>query len=229
MARTIGIRIPQHYQLGLAKIISLSESSVDELITLLENTPITLDLKKSIDSISTKVTTLSTEDAKSVIETTNSLYELRNQISPQLQPEEFIETIVGAMNESENESLKLSDENLEKFKQKLSALLSVKSLSIRTKAINLILDHENILHHTNLVTDIRPVFGSKVEESPIGAVLVHTLKLEYKQNDEIKNFYVALDDEDIITLINSLKRTQTKSESLKKLLDKAGLSNFEIE
>jgi len=209
--------------------LNFYRKALDELITLLENTPITLDLKKSIDSISTKVTTLSTEDAKSVIETTNSLYELRNQISPQLQPEEFIETIVGAMNESENESLKLSDENLEKFKQKLSALLSVKSLSIRTKAINLILDHENILHHTNLVTDIRPVFGSKVEESPIGAVLVHTLKLEYKQNDEIKNFYVALDDEDIITLINSLKRTQTKSESLKKLLDKAGLSNFEIE
>jgi len=227
MANTIGLRIPEPYQLGLTKIISLQDESIDELIKLLENIPISIVSKKSVENLVTKVRTISTEDAEKITETIYSLYHLKNQL---LLPEseDFLDVIIDAMNTSKNDSLKLSNGQLEKFKQKLSALLNVNSLSIITKASNLRTDHNNVLKDVSLITDIRPIFGDNVDDSPLGVVLVHTLKIVYEQNDELKNFYVALDDDDLTTFINPLKRAQAKSESLRKFVDKVGLQNFDI-
>lgn len=228
MANTIGLRIPKNYQLGLEKIISLTDESVEELITLLENAPISTDSKKIIESLAIEVQTISAkDDAGKILETIYSLYELKDQL-PLPESEDFLDVIIDAMNESENDSLKLSNEHLENFKRKLSALLNVNSLSIRTKASNLRLDHHNVLKDVSLITDMRPVFGSKVDEKPIGIVLAHTLKIIYEQDEELKNFYVALDDDDLTTFVNSLKRAQTKSESLRKFVNETGLQSFDI-
>ena len=227
MANTFGLRIPEHYQLGIAKIISLRDESFNEIITLLESIPISINSKKSIESLASKAQTISAEDVEKITETIYSLYQLKNQL-PLSESEDFLDVIVDAMNTSENDSLKLSNGALEKFKQNLSALLNVSSLSIGTKASNLRTDHKNILKDVSLITDIRPVFGESIDDSPLGIVLVHNLKLVYEQDDELKNFYVALDDDDITTFISSLKRAQNKSESLRKFTEKSGLQSFDI-
>ena len=102
-------------------------------------------------------------------------------------------------------------------------------MSLRTKAANLIVDNQIIFRDAKLISDIRPVFGSEVEELPIGTVLVHTLKIEYIESEFPKNFHVALDDKDVEKLITLLKRTQLKAESLRKLVKSVGLSNYEVE
>lgn len=226
MASSISLRIPEDYQTGLAKIISLNDESVNEIISILENEPINYDSKKMIESSANKVKTTSLNDAEEIIGTIYSLYELKNHLP--LSESAFIDIIADAMNSGENNSLKLANENLEEFKQKLSAFLNVNSLSIRTKAGNIRVDHNNILKNTSLITDIRPVFGNNVDDLPLGMVLVHTLKIVYEQNDELKKFYVALDDNDLTTFINSLKRAQNKSESLRKFTNKVGLQNLDI-
>lgn len=225
MANIIGLRIPPNYQLGLAKVISLNNESIAEIITLLEN--VSIDSKKSIEALAANAQTISAEDAEKIIETIYSLYQLKNQI-PLSEFDDFSDVIIDAMNDSENEALKLSDENLADFKQKFSALLNVNSLSIRTKAQNLRLEHANVLKDMSLITDLRPIFGDNVDENPVGIVLVHTLKIVYEQNDESMNFYFALDDDDLTEFISVLKRAQIKSESLRKFADKTGLHSFDI-
>lgn len=225
MANTIGLRIPPNYQLGLAKIISLNNESIAELITLLEK--VSIDSKKSIETLASNAQTLAAEDAEKIIETIYSLYQLKNQM-PLSESDDFSDVIIDAMNDSENEALKISEENLSDFKQKFSALLNVNSLSIRTKAQNLRMEHTNVLKDMSLITDLRPIFGDNVDETPAGIVLVHTLKIVYEQNDEPMNFYFALDDDDLSKFISVLKRAQVKSESLRKFADKTGLHNFDI-
>ncbi|MGI8882929.1 MAG: hypothetical protein ACR2IA_01625 [Pyrinomonadaceae bacterium] len=226
MARFIR-RIPEDYQSGLARVVSLSNNDINELLTIFENTPVILNGKKFNQELLPKITFLESVEARNLIETIGSLYELRNQLD--LTTEEFVDEITDVMKESQNKKLKLTESNYKKFKQRLTDLLAIKTLALRSKAVNLIVDHSVIFQDAKIVSDIRPIFGLNIEESPIGSVIIHNLKIEYKQNDEIKNFYIALDEKDITTLLGLLKRTQTKSESLKSFIANSGLSNFDVE
>lgn len=226
MARFIR-RIPEDYQSGLVKIVSLNDKQLKELLQIFENTPVILNVKKFNQVLLPKINFLESVEAKNLIETIGSLYELRNELD--LSTEEFVDEVTDVMKESQNKKLKLTANNYEKFKQRLTVLLDVKTLALRAKAVNLIVDHDIIFQAAKIVSDIRPIFGFNIEESPIGSVLIHNLKIEYKQNDEIKNFHIALDEKDVTTLLNLLKRTQTKSESLKAFIVNSGLSNFDVE
>ena len=226
MARFIR-RIPEEYQTGLAKIVSLSDSHIKELLEIFENTPVILNVKKFNQELLPKINFLESGEAKNLIETIGSLYELRSQLD--LSTEEFVDEITNVVKESQNKKLKLTENNNKKFKQRLTDLLAVKTLGLRSKAVNLIVDHDIIFQDAKMVTDIRPIFDSNIEKSPIGAVIIHNLKIEYKQNDEIKNFYIALDEKDVTTLLGLIKRTQTKSESLKTFISNSGISNFDVE
>ena len=133
------------------------------------------------------------------------------------------------MSESGDDALKPSNFSLETFQEKFHALLNIKSLSSRTKAANLIVDNQIIFKDAKIISDIRPIFGDNIEDQPIGAVIVHRLKIVYDENDELKNFHIALDEKDVESLIGHLKRTQTKSKSLKRFINSSGLSSYEIE
>ncbi len=68
------------------------------------------------------------------------------------------------------------------------------------------------------MTDIRPIFGPDPENEPESAVIVHTLKISYHEGRQIKEFFLALDPEQVDELIGVLERASLKSESLKRML-----------
>ena len=226
MARYIN-RIPDDYKSGIRTIISLSDKDLDTLIKLFEENPIVLNIREFNQKILPKIDFLESSDANKLIDTIGSLYELRLNLD--ISTEEFVDEIVAVINEDKDDLLDISPENIDKFKERLSHLLNIKSLSLRTKAANLIVDNQIIFRDAKLISDIRPIFGADVEDAPIGTVLVHTLKLEYIENDYPKSFHIALDDTDVTNLITLLKRTQIKSETIRKLIKSVGLLNYEVE
>lgn len=226
MARFIR-RIPEDYQSGLETIVSLNQKQLEELLQIFEVTSVILNVKKFYQELVPKINFLEPLEAKNLVETIGSLYELRTQLD--LSTEEFVDEIIDVMKESQNKRLKLKNSDYEKFQQRLISLLDIKTLALRAKAVNLIVDHDIIFVDAKIISDIRPIFGLNIEESPIGSVIIHNLKIEYKQNNDFKSFHIALDEKDIITLLGLLKRTQTKSESLKEFINNSGLPNFDIE
>jgi len=64
---------------------------------------------------------------------------------------------------------------------------------------------------------------------PAGALIVHTLKLEYKQGNEEKDFYIALDTNDVKKLREQLDRAEQKAESIKLMLNQAQVSYLDVE
>jgi hypothetical protein len=70
---------------------------------------------------------------------------------------------------------------------------------------------------------MRPVFDANVNEPPTGMVLTHTLKLEYHRNGKHTEIHIALDREDINSLLAVLVRAEEKSATLTSILGKTNL------
>jgi predicted RNA-binding protein YlqC (UPF0109 family) len=124
-----------------------------------------------------------------------------------------------------NESLILPEEEQNEFQDKMSKLLSLSTLGVASKIEQLREDFAKTFHAAKILTDIRPVFA-KPEERPVGAAVTHTLKIEYHEEGEHKEFYVALDAEDLEKLKAVLQRAGAKASSLKSLLKAANLPDL---
>ncbi len=150
--------------------------------------------------------------------------ESRIKDDPQFSASDVAEGMALEMEEISSKELRSppDEEQRDHFQGRLLALLSIDALSTVARAGGLLLENEHSLRQTRVVTDIRPVFESeKPDASPAGAVIVHTLKISYWADNEVKNFFVALDTNDVRELSQQLERANAKAESIKKsVLDK---------
>lgn len=90
-------------------------------------------------------------------------------------------------------------------------------------------EHEHVLCEPRVLTDLRPVFGKN--EEPAAGVIVHTMKIKYHEGayGPLKEFFVALNSEDIEELRDILDRATRKEESLRRLATEAGLRCLDLE
>jgi hypothetical protein len=57
---------------------------------------------------------------------------------------------------------------------------------------------------------------------------VHSLKLVYRSEGVPRDFYVALDSQDVKSLLDVLQRAVSKEESLRGLVEEKGLTILEV-
>ena len=57
---------------------------------------------------------------------------------------------------------------------------------------------------------------------------IHILRLRYHEGKETKEFFVALDSEDVVDLLRLLRRAQVKESTLKRLLAECAIPQVEI-
>jgi len=93
------------------------------------------------------------------------------------------------------------------------------SLAISAKASELRTEHQRVICVANcrVLTDLRPVFLENVGQSPKAIILQHILKLAYHDDTsrEPKEFFLALDGEDLRRLKGLIERAVAKERSLR--------------
>ena len=82
--------------------------------------------------------------------------------------------------------------------------------------------------NAKILSDIRPIFGPKIESGPVAAVVTHTLKLGYHEEGEHKQFFVVLDDADLVTFQEVIQRAREKSDALDNLLGASKLPRLGV-
>ncbi len=213
------LRIPEEYRRGFAKLIVLEDDPLGELLAAFEEENPTLYYSEFSERVASRVSTVPAEDIDAIVETLVSLYEIRPNVGTQIP--EFAELLVEAVERSEDGELQLTNENRDRFKDRLVRLLDVAALDATSKALDVLLEHEHTLHSARIMTDIRPIFGSNTEDPPEAMLINHMLKLSYHdESEEVKEFYVALDTEAVSLLIKTLERANSKAESLKRMLER---------
>ena len=216
------MRIPKPYEVGLVKIFNLSENAIYSLTVALADAKPTLKSKAQAASIAAKVQGITVQDIESLIDTLASLSLAR--MSMEMSISEFAENIVEAIEESEIKPQNLNEDTRSLFKSKLESLLDIGVIRIAAKADEVLHQHEHALSRVRIFTDIRSVFGDEPKAVPEAVVIVHTLKLTYIQEGDLKDFFVAMDASDIKMLRDALDRAEQKAESLKSLLSQSNLS-----
>lgn len=223
------LRLPEPLITGLSKIPSLTEENIQEILSVLENYPPTILQQRVFDQeIASKLKTIPIDDAKAIIEALLGVYAGRAGTTLTLPI--YIQDIAEALQDEKRDSTEWteSDETLAQFKERLTRLLSVNAVNLVSKAYDVLLEHSKAITSVRILSDIRPVFGEEIEGTPLGAVIVHMLKIDYREAGRFKEFFVAMDTKDLQHLIDALMRAQSKTESLKAVLATSGTPYIEV-
>ena len=114
----------------------------------------------------------------------------------------------------------------QRFSTRIEGLLECEAIRLQSKALAIGATHERIFANAQVITDLRPIFNEDINQSPDpeAAQLSHTLSLHFISSDgSHDNFYIALDDDDILTMQQVLERAAIKSRSLRQFLQASGI------
>lgn len=216
---------PKRHQRGLAKIRDLDEGSIQELLGALHKVPPTVNPNSLTSAVAAMVAAIEVSDIEDIVPALLFLYSIKDD--PQFSTSEVAEGMALGMEEISSQELRSSAGTNERhfFQDRLLELLNIDALSAVARAGGLMLENEHSLRQARIITDVRPIFGpEKPQAHPEGAVIVHTLKISYWADNEVKNFFVALDTNDVRELSEQLERANSKAESLRAVLDAADVS-----
>lgn len=104
--------------------------------------------------------------------------------------------------------------NWETLGATLGQIIAAPALVLTAKAEDVMSQHQHVLTSARAFTDVRPVFSDDVAQGPVGGVVVHTLRLEYYDGESEKSFYLAMDNEDVQSLLDVLDRARLKGDAV---------------
>lgn len=217
-------KIPDRDVESLTKLAGMADGAFAQLVEVCRSAKPCLGMRKFLDGITALLPTDAQDAAKAMLESLFGMQVARIRVG--VIADEFVEAVLSAQNVRE---LKLPDEKLEVFRGRLGQMLAVDSLFIAAKAASVLTAHEHPFESARIFTDVRPIFGdAKAEEiKPQAAVLVHMLKLTLAGEETEREFYVAMDNRDLQTLIDALTRAKGKAAELREFVQRGGLSYLE--
>lgn len=123
---------------------------------------------------------------------------------------------------------KFTENEAQVLTRRLAVLIDAPDLLAYSKAADIYTEFDRLLHVSRIITDIRPVFSREPNPEPLGAVIVHTLRLDYFDAGRTQTISFALSRGDLTALKNAIERAEEKETRLSTVLDSAGLVEFDI-
>ena len=109
---------------------------------------------------------------------------------------------------------------------RIKALISHGPMHVLYKSVKLALQHERLFLDCRITTDVRPIFGDEITDGLAAAVLTHSLRIDFRRAGSRDFLHVALDQEDLMTMRETVDRALAKASSLRHTLESAGISNL---
>jgi len=171
------------------------------------------------------------KEADKIIEVLFKLYNLYDNSGEDI--EANVSALINAFKDIDKKEIKKpSRGDIELFSSFLTDILSLHdTLGVRAKGYRLIPQHQRDFHRSEIYSDIRAVFRpDNPEIKPSAAVIVHSLKIDYYEDYEIKALYFGLNYNDLCQLRNTVERAIKKNECLKAVItDNLGIQCLEEE
>src|SRR5208337_1269269 len=222
----MALSVPSKYVAGLSAIIALSDESAEELIAALSKIASSINLKAIASDTAANVKSIPKQNVGKIVRAIVSLYAARFYSGdPPTPVDEFVDDLLQALAETGRKELQFPSQEKERIKARFERLLNFEAFTIGSKALNLQYEHGQTFCAVRVLTDARPIYGQDPKVPPKAAVIILSLKISYHQESgqELKEFYVAMDAEDIRKLKEALDRAQSKAVGLRFLLDSTGV------
>jgi hypothetical protein len=215
------LAIPSERQRPLAALLHLMPQEAEALLAALRAAPPTL-VRKDLSEHTAKLAGIDLALVSTILRLLIELYSVR--VRNGVAPGDFATEILRAAEATGREDLLLVEAEKSRAKRFLTDLLSLDtSIGVTSKALDVMREHAHVFQDARIVSDLRPLFKEDAAEPPAAALIVHTLKIGYKERGEGKSFYVALDSDALLELKSVIERAQKKTESLKRIARAANL------
>lgn len=112
--------------------------------------------------------------------------------------------------------------------ERLAALLEARDFLGFSKAVDISTEYDQLLHVSRIISDVRPVFGADADDDPLGAVIVHSLRIDYFHEGRIKTTSFALNTNDLTQLKAVVERAEKKQRSLSRALERLAMPEFDL-
>lgn len=192
------LTVPKEHQPILSRIRTMPETTVRALVSALEGS-------SSVPSVQR----LSSDETEAIQDVLMDLYRVRGFVD--MEVPEFVSNIALSLQEAE----RFPDAELPAFEERLTRLLTIESVSIGSRAASLKTEYDRRFCAARLMTDARPIYGTDPAMPPSAVMITHTLRISYHDDtSELREFYVAMDADDVTTLRGMLNRADAKAKSL---------------
>lgn len=229
MASFNRIRIPDYYYKGIACLISLDDAGYSLLEDALSKAVPSLYRGDLVSYVAEQVT-IDKDDLEEIVQFLLSLYRVRSIREADVS--ELITDVQQSLQAEQKLDFAPKDGNWSVLTKRLDYLLRLdQSLGITAKAFDVMSQHDHLFVGlgTRIMTDIRPVFLDDLSQPPTAAVIVHTLKIVYHSGEDHKEFFVALDTDDVNELRNLLDRADQKASALQEILKRTPMQYLDAE
>lgn len=143
-----------------------------------------------------------------------------------LSKSEFTERVMDGLYAPETQHPVLSQDQL---RQRLETVLALDPVWLSSRAAAIQSENQRIYLNARVVTDLRPLFSDAEVPIAMAAVVVHSLVMKYLEDDEEREFHIALDPADVRSLAGVLSRASIKHEQLAPILSSELFPFHEVE
>jgi len=220
--------IPKRDLPVLKMILELGEPQFNLLISALGSTKPTLTRGQFIENISKKAKSLQPEMVAEILRVAFILYAMKQRT--EISSQELAEDISRSCLEASSDKIQFPQEKRKTLSDRIQRLLSFeKTVAVTAKAFDVMTEHKYIFCSARILSDIRPVF-TDTPDSASAAVIVHNLQIGFHESGikGHKEFYVALDTDDILLLKGIIERAEKKTEALKSIIKTSKLPYLEV-
>lgn len=212
------LTIPKSQKSGLKFLIELDEQLQTELFDAIGK----VELNFSTDELVEKLFREKGIEKGKVSKIIDALFSILGVITfSRMDATTFLKEFTIALEELE---LKLNDN----LRSQLVKFLECEDSSFHLKFKSLFLsrERENIFRESNVYTDMRPIFDNDGTQV-LGTMILHNLKISYfdgKHDFATSEIYLALDNEDLTKLKETIIRAEKKETIIRKKLKSIDLS-----
>ncbi|MGA9063636.1 MAG: hypothetical protein WB341_18495 [Terracidiphilus sp.] len=161
---------------------------------------------------------ISASDASELKDAVLELYRVREYFD-EVVPE-FANGIASAL----QEALDFPIAEVPAFEARLTRILTITPLGIASKATILKTEYERKFCTARILTDARPVFLESPSTPPSAMMIMHNLRLTFHDDTgEMRETYITMDDDDLITMRGLVDRAEEKSKSLRSVFATANI------
>jgi hypothetical protein len=215
-------QIPKPYHTGFKDLAEMEEPTFIELKDGLSLSSFTSSVKK-IAEITAMVKSLPQKTIEKIFYSVGGLVFILEKGST---VDEIVEDVCNLL---EKESIvDFKNNSKENFISRLSILLKSEKLYYAAKASTLKEESNNVFIQSKVITDIRPIYSTNIDETPKKGIVIHNLHIHYSSEGEggHKDIYFALDSEELKELKEVLLRAEKKEISLKDIFSKSNIENL---
>ncbi len=196
-------RIPERYYDGFEIFLSLDSNEIEQLVAGLVSTPAGILPDQLSRDIYQKLK-ISNDNLDKLLIMIFSLCNAKNNSENEI--EEFATEIFNALKQHETLNSKVTDTTQEKL---IRILKSSSSFQLTARALELVREREKLILETRIMTDIRPIISEK--KMLLGSVIIHNLKVKYREAGQTKEIHFALDSEDLKALKENIEQVENST------------------